>query len=90
MPVGGGHYEFRIRGRLSDTLLPAFEGLNASIAPVDTVLRGLVRDQSELYGVLARMQALGLELVALQRLPDTTADVNAADAQDLPRITRIE
>jgi hypothetical protein len=44
---GGGNLEIRIRGQLSDFLLAAFEGLSATVEPVQTVVHGPVRDQSE-------------------------------------------
>jgi hypothetical protein len=69
VPFGGGSYEIRIRGRLSDSLLAAFEGLAASVEPAETVLHGPVRDQQALYGLLDRIQSLGLELVEVRRLP---------------------
>jgi hypothetical protein len=54
-----------------------FEGLTASVEPVETVLHGPVQDQDQdqdqdqaaLYGLLDRIQALGLELVEVRRLP---------------------
>jgi len=55
MPSGGGSYEIRIKGRLSDTLLTGFEGLTATVQPVETVLYGPVPDQSALHGVLVRI-----------------------------------
>jgi hypothetical protein len=70
VPLGGGSYEIRIKGRLSDSLLAVFEGLTASVEPVETVLHGPVQDQAELYGLLDRIQALCLELVEVRRLPD--------------------
>ena len=70
MPRAGGSYEIRVRGRLSDSLVAAFEGLHASVEPVETVLHGPVQDQAELYGLLDRIQSLGLELVEVRRLPD--------------------
>lgn len=70
MPFGGGSYEIRIKGRLSDSLLAVFEGLNATVEPVETVLHGPVQDQAALYGLLDRIQSLGLELVEIRRLPD--------------------
>jgi hypothetical protein len=66
---GGGSYEIRIKGRLSDSLVAAFEGLTATVEPVETVLHGPVEDQSSLYGLLDRIQSLGLELVEIRRLP---------------------
>ena len=70
MPREGGSYEIRVRGRLSDSLVAAFEGMNAS---VETVLHGPVQDQAALYGLLDRIQALGLELLEVRRLPDPPA-----------------
>ena len=69
MPYGGGDYEIRIKGRLSDSLLAAFEGLTATVEPVETVLHGPVSDQSSLHDLLDRIQSLGLELVEIRRLP---------------------
>ena len=42
--------------------------MDATLACGDTVLRGEVRDQAALYGLLERIQALGLELVEVRRL----------------------
>ena len=44
--MAGGDYEIWIKGRLSDSLLAAFEGLTATVKPVETVLHGPVQDQS--------------------------------------------
>jgi hypothetical protein len=63
-------YEIRIRGRVGRALLDSFEGMSSELEPVETVLHGPVRDQSELHGLLDRIQALGLELIEVRRLPD--------------------
>ena len=76
----GGDYEIRIKGRLSDSLLAAFEGLTATVEPVETLLYGPVEDQSTLHGLLDRIQSLGLELVEIRRLPTAP--------EELPRRTR--
>lgn len=68
----GASYEIRVKGRLSDSLLAAFEGLSASVEPVETVLHGPVQDQAALHGLLDRIQSLGLELLEIRRLPDAT------------------
>jgi hypothetical protein len=65
-------YEIRIRGRLTDTLLQAFDGMGASFKPVETVLHGPLADQAALHELLDRVQALGLELVDVRRLPDSS------------------
>jgi hypothetical protein len=80
VPFGGGSYEIRIKGRLSESLLGAFEGLTATVEPVETVLHGPVQDQSSLHGLLDRIQSLGLELVEIRRLP-APADEGTAEPE---------
>ena len=62
-------YEFRIRGHLGATTRRAFPALHAETQGRDTLLRGAVTDQAALHGVLAQVEALGLELLELRRLP---------------------
>ena len=63
-------YEIHIKGRVSRELLDSFEGMDATVQSVETVLRGPVIDQAALHGLLDRIQALGLELVEVRRLPE--------------------
>ena len=49
----------------------AFEPLAAEVHPVETVLLGEVADQAALHGILDRVQALGLELIEVRRLPES-------------------
>lgn len=60
-------YEIRVRGRVTDSLLPLFDGWTAHVQPVDTVLQADVPDQAALHGVLDRIASLGLELVEVRR-----------------------
>ena len=62
-------YEITIRGRLGDTLLAAFDGVTATSSADGTVLSGDIADQAALYGVLERIDSLGLELLAVRRVP---------------------
>jgi hypothetical protein len=62
-------YEIRIKGRVSRALLASFEGMDSDLEPVETVLHGPIKDQAELHEVIERIQALGLELVEVRRLP---------------------
>jgi len=62
-------YEIRVRGHLGATMLRAFPALRAETRSRDTLLRGAVADQAALYGVLAQIEALGLELLEVRRLP---------------------
>jgi hypothetical protein len=66
-PAGAVYYEFRIRGLLGDILLSAFPGLQAEVQGGETVLGGALPDQSALYGVLAQIEQLGLELLDVHR-----------------------
>jgi hypothetical protein len=65
---GASAYEIRIRGAVGEEVCSAFEGMDRTLARGDTVLRGPVRDQAALYGLLERIQALGLELIEVRRL----------------------
>jgi hypothetical protein len=62
-------YEFVVHGHLGATMLRAVPGLRAQTRGQDTVLRGAVADQSALHGILAQIEALGLELVEVRGLP---------------------
>ena len=62
-------YEIRVRGHLGATMRRAFPALHAEIQDRDTLLRGALPDQSALHGVLSQIEALGLELLELRRLP---------------------
>jgi hypothetical protein len=62
-------YCIRVRGRLGKTMLSAFPGLQARACGVDTVLTGPLADRAAVHGVLAQIEALGLELLEVRRLP---------------------
>jgi hypothetical protein len=63
------NYEIRVRGHLGATMLRAFPALAARPQGLDTLLTGCLPDQAAVYGVLARLEDLGLELIELRRLP---------------------
>ena len=73
LDVQTASYEIHIKGRMSEQLISVFEGMDATVQAesVETVLRGPVLDQAALHGLLDRIQALGLELVEVRRLPDS-------------------
>jgi len=72
-PATAASYEIHVRGHLGETLLGAFPGLRAEAHGGETVLVGTLPDQAALYGVLAGVEALGLELLGVRRLPPPTA-----------------
>ena len=59
-------YQICVRGRLTERLGSAFEGMTLDARTAESVLTGEVRDQSQLYGLLDRVRDLGLELVSVQ------------------------
>lgn len=69
-----------VRGRLSDRLAAAFEGMTPVRRRGATDLVGAVSDQAQLHGLLARVRDLGLEL-------ESAAVVvgEAGDGAGLPR-----
>ncbi|GAA4758262.1 hypothetical protein [Actinomycetospora chibensis] len=63
-------YELRVRGHLSREVSEDFDGFEVADAPAETVMIGEVVDDAHLHGVLARLQALGLQVVSLRSVPD--------------------
>lgn len=62
-------YRITVRGRLTERLGSAFDGLALEPGRELTVLVGDIRDQAHLYGVLDRVRNLGLELVSVAEDP---------------------
>ena len=60
-------YIIRINGHLGATLLSAFPAMAARPDGAHTVLTGLL-DRSALYGVLAEIEALSLDLLEVRQL----------------------
>jgi hypothetical protein len=75
-----GTYEIRVSGLVPEDVLEDFGDVNVTMAGVSTVLSGTVNDQSALLGLLARLRALGLNVVEVHRVLDTSA----ADADEEP------
>ena len=63
------HYEIRVRGHLGEMMRSAFPALRAQPSGRDTILTGALPDRAALYGVLAEIEDLGLELLEVRRLP---------------------
>jgi hypothetical protein len=61
-------YAIRINGNLGATLLSAFPAMVPEQHGSVTVLTGVL-DQSALHGVLAEIEALGLDLLEVRQIP---------------------
>ena len=68
MAVPPGMYTIRIKGRLGATALSAFPSMAAELTGTETVLTGLLEDRSALFGVIAQIEALGLELLEVRQI----------------------
>ncbi len=61
---GGTRYVIQIRGALDPAWSHWFDDMTVTSADDGTtVLRGLVHDQTALYGIIGRLRDLGLALV---------------------------
>jgi hypothetical protein len=70
-------YTIRLKGRLTAPLASEFEQLHlsATVAPVETVVEGPVDDDAALFGLLRRIEALGLELIEVRQVDDRGATI---------------
>jgi hypothetical protein len=63
-----GLYAIRIKGQLGATALSAFPSMASELKDDETVLTGPLEDRSALFGVLAQIEALGLDLLELKQI----------------------
>lgn len=75
-PDTPAHYEVRIAGHLDEHWSAWFGGLNLTReTDGTTTLRGVLTDQAELHGLLAKVRDLGATLISVNA---TGAAVNTA------------
>ena len=63
-----GLYTIRIKGRLGATALSAFPSMAHELKDSETLLTGRLEDRSALFGVLAQIEGLGLELLEVRQV----------------------
>jgi hypothetical protein len=66
----GTVYRIIVRSELGDRYGVAFEGMQMDTKSGNTVLTGKIIDQPHLYGILDRINSLGLELLSVEALPN--------------------
>ncbi len=58
--------EIKVEGHLDTNWVEWLDGFEIShVGQSETVLSGMVRDQSALYGIVAKLRDLGLKLISL-------------------------
>lgn len=76
--AGPASYEIRVEGILDGRWAAWFGGLQVEGAGTQTVISGLLADQSALHGLLGKIGDLGLCLISVRRLdpdePETGGD----------------
>ena len=63
-------YRIVVRSELSDRYAVAFEGMQMEAKNGRTILTGEVKDQPHLFGILDRLNALGLVLLSVQAISE--------------------
>jgi hypothetical protein len=66
----GTVYRIVVRSELNGRYAVAFEGMELEARDGVTVLTGKIVDQPQLYGILERINGLGLELLSVEALPE--------------------
>jgi hypothetical protein len=67
MDAASARYLIRVNGHLGATLLSAFPAMTWQRQGRETVLTGVL-DRSALHGVLAEIEALGVDLIEVRQL----------------------
>jgi hypothetical protein len=75
------NYELRVEGRLGAEGAAWFEDLTLETdetkTPVQTIIRGAMRDQAALYGLISRIRDLGLTLLSMNPVERKEGDADA-------------
>jgi hypothetical protein len=58
-------YEIRVRDVLEEKWMALFAPFGLTFSADETILTGVVVDQSELFGVLLKIRDLGLQLISV-------------------------
>jgi hypothetical protein len=73
-------YEFRVSGELSERARQAvgdFSEMRVVPAPPETILYGAVTDQAHFHGLLTFLESLGLQIVSVHQLPESTGSAES-------------
>jgi hypothetical protein len=68
-------YHLVVRSELSDRYAPAFEGMQMEAKNGRTILVGEIKDQPHLFGILDRLNGLGMDLLSVQTLSEEASPI---------------
>jgi hypothetical protein len=64
-------YQIRLKGALDSSWSDWFDGFTITVQGDETLLVGIVPDQSALHGILAKINDLGLPIVSIEKISQT-------------------
>jgi hypothetical protein len=64
-------YQIRLKGVLDSSWSDWFDGFTITLQGDETLLAGIVPDQSALHGILAKINDLGLPIVSIEKISQT-------------------
>jgi outer membrane PBP1 activator LpoA protein len=68
-------YRIVVRSELGERYALAFEGMRMETGEGTTILTGEVEDQPHLFGILERINGLGLELLSVEALSEDAGPI---------------
>jgi hypothetical protein len=71
-------YRVEVRGRLPIGVADELPGFTAEVGPQITTLSGPLADASALYGLIARLETLGLTLLSVHPVPAHDHDLEGS------------
>ena len=80
--MGNARYEVRVNGSLSERARSAFPAMNVTSIPMQTIVFGELAEPSDLGDLLARCNAMGIEVLSLRQLPGEAAGPGTPVAVD--------
>jgi hypothetical protein len=63
------NYKIQVKGVLDSSWSDWFDGFSITVQDDETILVGVVLDQSALHGILAKINDLGLSIISVNKLP---------------------
>lgn len=83
-PCGPATYRVSVKGRLPGSLVDELDGFTVHADGSTSTLTGPLADPAQLYGLIARMESLGLTLLSLDAMPPNVNSTRVANVTTKP------